>query len=857
MTHHRKHRNASDNLPATPDPDSPASRYQAFRDRQRHATSVAAKFAESLDFDLDDFQLEAIDELEAGRNVLVAAPTGAGKTIIADFAIFLAQEHNVKAFYTTPIKALSNQKYHDLTAVYESDRVGLLTGDMSVNPDADILVMTTEVLRNMIYEHSTTLDALKYVVLDEVHYLADRSRGQVWEEVIIHLPRTVKIIGLSATVSNVEDFSAWIRSVRGDTALVISEHRPVPLERHVMTQADERTEPVLWDLYRSSDSEQVNPALMHELHRLDVRAQERAIARGEAEPDRKHRRRRPAKGMSGRDITRHCPKRWAVIDELDYMGLLPGIYFIFSRTGCDKAVEQCINAGLRLTTDDETRRIRIIVDEMMDGQMTRTDAMALGFKRFRYALEMGFAPHHAGMVALFRQIVEKLFEQGLVKVVFATETLALGINMPARSVVVEKLEKFNGEGHVQLTPGQFTQLTGRAGRRGIDVIGHAVIVDHKGFDPRVAASLSSKRVYPLHSSFTPTFNMAVNLLNSSDYSTARTTLDHSFAQWEANESSQELEESIETAQTAIDGYEKAFSCDRGDFTEFMRLRMRIQDIERHERKRLARLPYRSEAERKKALGAIDRELSGLKKRMREHPCNACPDLSSHLRWGNRWAKQERELERLKDRYDSRTGTVARRFERICEVLRILGYLDGDSPQDYTVTRKGQLLRHLYGELDIVLAECLSRGMFDDLDPEQLVAVVSGFVYEARRDDTGEPRHYPGGAKGRVLACVETAKATYEEVNALCEDCGLDDLQQLNFGACDIMFDWSSGKDLATVLDDVDMTGGDFVRSCKRVADALGQIAAVGEYIDQPQIAERAHMAALTVNRGVVAYSGIE
>ncbi|MDD6461647.1 MAG: DEAD/DEAH box helicase [Bifidobacteriaceae bacterium] len=854
---------------------SPAARYQAFRDRQRHAMSAAAAFENTLEFALDDFQRDAIDALEEGRNVLVAAPTGAGKTIVADFAMFLAQRRNVKAFYTTPIKALSNQKYHDLAAVYGQDRVGLLTGDMSVNPDADIVVMTTEVLRNMIYENSTTLDALEYVVLDEVHYLADRFRGQVWEEVIVHLPARVKIVGLSATVSNVEDFSAWIESVRGDTALVISEHRPVPLERHVMTQRDDRTEPQLWDLYRSPDSDQVNPGLVHELARLDREGEKRARAFHDGRDSRdfgdrggrggrgKHgrgngmaRSGRDSRDSRGQDM-RHFPKRWAVIDELDFLGLLPGIYFIFSRAGCDRAVEQCVNAGLRLTTDEEAARIRQIVDGMMEGQIDRADAKALGFSRFRFALEQGFAPHHAGMIALFRQIVETLFEQGLVKVVFATETLALGINMPARSVIVEKLEKFNGEGHVPLTPGEFTQLTGRAGRRGIDVIGHAVIVDHRGFQPQLAAALSSKRVYPLHSSFSPTFNMAVNLLNSSSYAEARTTLDHSFAQWEANESAEDLEGRIDALEQALEGYEKAFSCDRGDFREFMRLRMALTDAERKDRRRASGMPYASPEERRQALKAIDDRIADLRRQERAHPCRSCPDLAEHLRWGNRWAKQVRELERLRDRYESRTGSVARRFERICEILRILGYVGGDDTKDYHVTQKGQLLRHLYGELDIVLAESLSQGLLDDLSVEELVAVVSGFVFESRRDSSGEPRHYPGGAKGRIHAAAVRIAQVHDSITSLCEDWGLDDLQPLDFGACDIMFDWSSGKSLATVLDGTDMTGGDFVRSCKRVADALGQIAAAAPWLANRTVADRAHDAALTVNRGVVAYSGIE
>ena len=335
----------------------------------------------------------------------------------------------------------------------------------------------------MLYERSSTLTALRYVILDEVHYLADRFRGPVWEEVIIHLPRSVRIVALSATVSNVEDFSGWLSSVRGETTLVVSEHRPVPLEQHVLVQADDRTEPELIDLYRHDADGRPTTALnAHLVSRLDQL--DRQAARRAGNRDRGRERRRAGRThQSQRKPERHVPRRWAVVDELDYLGLLPGITFIFSRNGCDQAVDQCLNAGLELTTEDEVRRIRRIVDEMVEGQLSAEDLKALRFSRFRFALEEGFAAHHAGMVALFRQIVERLFEEGLVKMVFATETLALGINMPARCVVVEKLEKFDGTGHVALTPGEFTQLTGRAGRRGIDTIGHAVVVDHHGFVP--------------------------------------------------------------------------------------------------------------------------------------------------------------------------------------------------------------------------------------------------------------------------------------------------------------------------------------------------------------------------------------
>ena len=836
---------------------SPAQRYASFRKSQERARSVASRFAASLPFDIDDFQSEANDALESGRNVLVAAPTGAGKTVVADFAMYLAQERNVKAFYTTPIKALSNQKYHDLVARYGADRVGLLTGDTSINAEADIVVMTTEVLRNMLYERSTTLNALGYVILDEVHYLADRFRGPVWEEVIIHLPRTVRVIGLSATVSNVEDFSRWITSVRGETTLVVSEHRPVPLEQHVLVQADERTEPELFDLYRhDADGGQttaINTGLVSRLDQLDRRAARR---RGEERPYRRGG--KAAHGGAGHAPERHTPKRWAVVDELDYLHMLPGIYFIFSRNGCDQAVDQCLNAGLELTTEEEMRRIRRIVDEMVDGQLSHDDLKALGFSRFRFALEEGFASHHAGMIALFREIVERLFEEGLVKVVFATETLALGINMPARCVVVEKLEKYNGTGHVQLTPGEFTQLTGRAGRRGIDPIGHAVVVDHHGFLPATAAALSSKRVDPLHSSFRPTFNMAVNLLNSSDYETARTTLDHSFAQWEANASAWQLEAQMGTLEQAIAGYEDAFACDHGDFRDFMTIRMRLADLEKNERRRLKQTSFRSDKDRSQAFRDLDRRIGELREAERDHACRSCPDLQRHLKWGHRWVREVRELERVRRRYDSRTGSVARQFDRICTILSTLGYLDalGDG---YVLTDRGQLLRRLYSEQDLVLAQAICAGTFDMLPATCLASVLSSLVYEARRGSGGEPRYYPGGIQGPVAWAAQELRGIHGDIRMRCEDAGLDVPSQLDFGIVDIMYEWADGADLAKVLRGVDMTGGDFVRNAKRLTDMLQQIATAAPLMGArgETLAATAREAAALVSRGVVAYSGVD
>lgn len=845
---------------------TPAERYARFDRVKRQRRSIAAKFADTLPFELDRFQTDANEALEQGSNVLVAAPTGAGKTVVADFAVYLAQQQNAKAFYTTPIKALSNQKYHDLVALYGPDKVGLLTGDTSINSEADIVVMTTEVLRNMLYEHSTTLQALRYVVLDEVHYLADRFRGPVWEEVIIHLPQSVRIVGLSATVSNVEDFADWIASVRGETKLVVSEHRPVPLEQYVLIQRDPRTEPELFDLYRHDDNGRPTTKLNARLtNRLDEYMRREQRRRGAERPDRRKGRGRHGRpeSRSARQVERYQPKRWAVVDELNFLSMLPAIYFIFSRNGCDEAVDQCLDAGLRLTSDDEALRIRSIVDEMIEGQLTHDDLKTLHFARFRHALEEGFAAHHAGMVALFKQIVERLFEEGLIKVVFATETLALGINMPARSVVIEKLEKYDGTGIVGLTPGEYTQLTGRAGRRGIDTIGNAVVVDHRGFTPETAVALSSKRVYPLHSSFKPTFNMAVNLLNTSDYETARITLDHSFAQWEANESAWQIEARIDALTAALAGYAEAMTCEYGDFTDLLRIRMQLNELQKNERRKLKHEVFATNADKSRAFRRLDARIAKLKELEHDHPCKQCPDFQDHMKWGHRWMRETRELERLRQRYDSRTGSVARQFDRICEILDRLGYLertDHDGVRDYTLTEQGQLLRRLYSERDLVLAQAITEGVLDDLSVPQIAALLSSLLYEARRGEGGEPRRYPGGPHGLVAQRARELKYLDEQVLVLCEDAGMDSyLQPLDFGIVDIIYDWACGDSLAQVLEHTELTGGDFVRNAKRLADVLQQIAVAEPYMGEQHamLAARAREAFDAVNRGIVAYSGVD
>ncbi len=555
---------------------SPSERYADYRNGRKHP--VLRAFRALYDFPLDDFQVRACAEIEEGRGVLVAAPTGSGKTIVGEFAVHLALETGRKCFYTTPIKALSNQKYNDLVARYGADQVGLLTGDNVVNGEAPIVVMTTEVLRNMLYAGSRTLLGLGFVVMDEVHYLADRARGAVWEEVIIHLPESVSVVSLSATVSNAEEFGEWLETVRGDTTTIVEEKRPVPLYQHVMVGKR------LLDLFASSD---VDAAAGFVKEGAPVNDELIKVARDDWASNRMRDRRSPRdrnrratnKYNVGNGRRVWIPSRVDVIDRLDREGLLPAIMFIFSRVGCDAAVTQCLNANIRLTTPAERDEIYAYVQDACR-HLPEDDLQVLGYDDFLDGLTRGVAAHHAGMLPKFKECVEALFLRGLCKVVFATETLALGINMPARTVVIEKLDKWNGETHAAITPGEYTQLTGRAGRRGLDVEGHGVVLWQPGTNPREVAGLASTRTYPLRSSFRPSYNMAVNLVHQFGREKSRELLEQSFAQFQADKAVVGLARQLRKSEDALAGYREAATCHLGDFMEYADLRRRIGEAEK-------------------------------------------------------------------------------------------------------------------------------------------------------------------------------------------------------------------------------------------------------------------------------------
>lgn len=784
---------------------TPAEKYAAAKARNAHP--ITQEFLATFDFEFDPFQIAAVHAVEEGSSVLVAAPTGAGKTVVGEFAAYFALYLGKKCFYTTPIKALSNQKYFEFVAKFGEDRVGLLTGDTSINSEADILVMTTEVLRNMLYAGSSTLTNLGYVVMDEVHYLADKFRGAVWEEVLIHLMESVQVVSLSATVSNAEEFGEWLSEVRGNTTVIVSEVRPIPLYQHVLIGNR------MMDLFEREGV--INPEILQR--------EREAMRKSSMDKHRRGRYSEPRERLSRADI----------IEKLANENMLPAITFIFSRVGCDAAVKQCLVAGIRLTSPDERIEIKATALKYT-ANIAAEDLEVLGFNDWLTALERGIAAHHAGLLPSFKGAVEDLFQRGLVKAVFATETLALGINMPARTVVLEKLVKFNGEAHVPITPGEYTQLTGRAGRRGIDIEGNAVIQWSPTVDSAAAAGLASTRTYPLRSSFTPSYNMSINLIAQFGRERARRSLESSFAQFQADRAVVGLSRQIRKNESAIAEILVNAKCHLGDFIDYASIRREIKEVE----VLLSRRDHKKTFDNRQR-SRLESDLGDLRKSLRNHSCHSCNEREDHARFAERAGRLNRENEGLRTRVENRTNVIAKTFDQICQVLNHLNYIEGEKP-----TVQGKILTKIFAESDLLLTESIRCALFDELNATELLSIVSCMIFESRSVENLAPK-MPSPKVSSALSEVISIWAQLEEIET---QYGVKTQREPDAGFCWIAYKWASGGSLHSVLKGSDMSVGDFVRSTKQLIDLLNQIAGASQKL-RPVCKD----AVKRIDRGVVAY----
>ena len=856
----------------------------------------ATKLTARYDFALDKFQLDAIASINAGMNVLVAAPTGSGKTVVAEYAVARSHKAGLRSFYTAPIKALSNQKFVELSLFYGESQVGLLTGDNSINPNASIVVMTTEVLRNMIYARSQALESLGVVVLDEVHFLQDAYRGPVWEEVIIHLEPTVQLVCLSATVSNATELCDWLTTVRGPTTPIVETKRPIELTNHYLVGD------------KASNSVRTFDVL------VDGRANPEVVKFEQSKSNApvRHTGRQQSKQFGGSQRL-YSPQRSEIIKELAANDLLPAIFFIFSRNQCDEAAKSCLKMGISLTTAAEKKEIVAIAHERLTS-FSDDDLAALEFTQFVKQLEAGIGSHHAGIVPTFKEIVETCFARGLVKVVFATETLAVGINMPARAVVLDKITKFNGENHQMLKPSDFAQLTGRAGRRGLDDIGHALVVWNPFVTFEQVATLVASRSFVLNSAFRPTYNMAANLIRSTSQVQARHLLNLSFAQFQSGKDVVEIQARIQRRSKERDRLMLQAESPFGDIEEYrLRKSSKVQpseidqslselrpgdvieagSVSHTERMVVLTVAQRSDGTKITALSrsrsvqifsvrdfvqavvplgyvklpspfapnnhkflkeassrlstAKIKQSSRIKhtskSQQSEHPVVGDPDLKFRLIAAESAERIDRELRQLEKRVSNSTQSVSNKFDELVKLLTEWGFVD-----EWSLTQRGQMLSHIFHESDLLIANCVSEGIFDGLSAPNMAAMASVFVFQARGGEESIATHFPNHelkTRWKSAAKLSQRLAVAETNHGLVVHRGPE------AGFMGAALDWASGTPLVDVLEEDELTAGDFVRTIKQLIDLLRQLSTV---LFEEADRNAASAAAEMCFRGVVAAS---
>ena len=766
-------------------------------------TSFLQLFQATLPWPLDPFQVEAIEKLESHQGVLVSAPTSSGKTVIADYAIYRALATDARAIYTTPLKALSNQKFRDYVRRHGEQYVGLVTGENTINPGAPVVVMTTEILRNLIYEEPERLDRVSYVILDEVHYIDDFPRGAVWEEIIIQAPAHIKFIGLSATISNYKEIADWMSLQRGDVATVSVRKRPVELRLWLAMRND---------LYPLLDE------------RGGLARETRVRAQQESSTDFRlsQLRRAPENDLL------------PVVDRLRRREFLPAIYFIFSRRGCREALGRCAAHGLDLTTEAEKVLIDEVVSRRLEQVRERDEAELYLTMLDTETLRRGLAMHHAGLLPYLKEIVEDLFAQGLIKVVFATETLSLGIHMPARAVVVSSFTKFDGQNFAPLTSGELTQLMGRAGRRGIDPIGHGIILKEPDIDVGTIYEAATGQEMTVESKFAPTYNMALNLLRYHQPEEVDLLMERSFGQFQKGLARRELEDRLANLRRRVEDVTVARFQREGDpcctdetFASFVRgneeiaaLRVRMRRLKRdHWHRSRGRSRAHGRATRDpsgRTLAELKAEVSGWQERLAQLPCRRCPFQSEHQAHFDQVRELRTRLAASTGDAERSQGEYRRRMAALRAILEELGFLAGSVPTD-----KGLLASRIYGENSLIITEAIADGWLEELTPAELAAAVVMVTAEDRnRDRPQARRRLPTSA---VALAQKRLRVIYYRFSARERERGEDNFRPLSVDYVNFVYDWCSGQPLATLEPPGGVELGDAVKAVKGLYSALRQI----------------------------------
>ena len=731
-------------------------------------------------FELDDFQKQACDLINDGKSVVVCAPTGAGKTVIAEHAIHKALEEGTRIFYTTPLKALSNQKYYDFCERYGTENVGLLTGDTSINRGGQIVVMTTEVFRNMLYGTNfgavaDNLQNVRYVVLDEVHYMNDEQRGTVWEESIIYCPTNVQIIALSATVANADELTAWINTVHSRTELVNTDFRPVPLK---------------FFYFDSSQPDKLLPLLTPSGQLNKKIKPEKKVPYKSRKKQRSY----------VKDIVRNLAEN----------DMLPAIYFTFSRKKCDEQMEKCATS-LNLVTRAEQAQIRQFVDEYIS-----ENPHLYGNKHIEYLL-CGVASHHAGLLPAWKNLVEKLFQKGLIKVVFATETLAAGINMPARSTVISSTSKRTDSGHRMLTASEFLQMSGRAGRRGMDEVGYVTVVGTQFQSPEEVAELVLSPANPLESRFSPSYSMVLNLLQRFSLDEAKELILKSFGYFSSGSRLQPLLKLEDAYNAEIKSREFVCPyklCDE-KFFEYNKLR-NIYVQNRQTYKKILKQEKSKHRPLSDEVIKFGKETKEMLTKMHECACDNCKLYKKH-------AKNIEVIERVKIKQNKLAKEIERqrdifwnKFLAHRSVLIDMGYLVDDYP-----TAKGVTTAQIRSENELFISEIIFSGVLENLTPSQLAGVICAITTEDLRIDI--PYRPFSESIRKTLNLIRNIRRKLEKVQSRYQ---VDAPMYINPYFASMIELWVEGAEWETVIEDIDMGEGDIVRSFKRVVDVLRQFTTI-------------------------------
>ena len=764
-----------------------------------------------FDFELDDFQKEAIEHIKNGKSVVVCAPTGAGKTCIAQSAIHLALEGGTRIFYTTPLKALSNQKYFDFSQKYGEKNVGLLTGDTTINREAQIVVMTTEVFRNMLY--GTTFGTLKdnlkdvrYVVLDEVHYMNDEQRGTVWEESIIYCPTNIQIIALSATVQNSQQLTNWINTVHSGTEHVYTDFRPVPLRFYY---------------YDSSKPDTVLPLLTPE-GKLNKKIK----------PESKY------KYFNKKNAVKNPVA--SITMALKEKNMLPAIYFTFSRKKCDENAKKC--ATLELLTKEESIKINTLVDEYIkeNPYLENNPQVEL--------IKKGVASHHAGLLPGWKVLVERLFQQGLIKMVFATETLAAGINMPARTTVISSISKRTDEGHRMLSANEFLQMSGRAGRRGMDEIGYVVIVGTPFQTPEEVATLATSEANPLESKFSPCYSMVLNLLQRFSLDEAKELILKTFGYYSSSDRISPLLAQMEEYKNIIDAL-KDYKCQYGlkneDFIEYNKLKNMYVET-RSIFKTLKRQAHKSGKKDAPEVAEFGRKSKELLRKIELFGCNQCKVYKKHKKELELLARYEKKMRTLKKEIEFQKDIYWQKFLAHKSILELTDNLVDDFP-----TERGKVTMALRTENELYLSEIILSGLLDNLEPYELASVICAIACEEMRTKDECVTNPPSQNVRKVLNKIKDLR---RKIYILERDYHIENPMNLHSHFCYLIEYWvnSDNEDTSAIaaweemFKDSEFSQGDVVRAFKRTIDILRQITII-EGISS-NLVENAKKAIRSINR---------